>query len=52
MLVPATMELLGDLNWWIPQWLDRILPRVHVEAPPLPDEIAREDREPALTDGR
>ena len=51
-LVPATMELLGDLNWWIPKWLDRILPRVHVEAPPLPDEIAREDREPALTDGR
>ena len=31
-LVPATMELLGDWNWWIPKWLDRILPRVHVEA--------------------
>ena len=30
-LVPATMELLGDLNWWLPKWLDRILPRVHVE---------------------
>jgi RND superfamily putative drug exporter len=30
-LVPATMELLGDRNWWIPQWLDRILPRVHIE---------------------
>ena len=25
------MELLGDRNWWIPKWLDRILPRVHVE---------------------
>ena len=22
-LVPATMELLGDRNWWIPKWLDR-----------------------------
>ncbi len=32
-LVPATMELLGDRNWWMPKWLDRILPRVHVEAP-------------------
>jgi RND superfamily putative drug exporter len=30
-LVPATMELLGDRNWWLPGWLDRILPRVSVE---------------------
>jgi RND superfamily putative drug exporter len=30
-LVPATMELLGDRNWWLPKWLDRILPVVHVE---------------------
>jgi RND superfamily putative drug exporter len=30
-LVPATMELLGARNWWIPAWLDRILPRVDVE---------------------
>jgi putative drug exporter of the RND superfamily len=30
-LVPATMELLGDRNWWLPRWLDRILPVVHVE---------------------
>jgi len=38
-LVPATMELLGDRNWWIPKWLDRILPRIHVEGhetPPAP----------------
>jgi RND superfamily putative drug exporter len=33
-LVPATMELLGDRNWWIPKWLDRILPRIHVEGHP------------------
>ncbi len=25
-LVPATMKLLGDANWWIPGWLDRLLP--------------------------
>jgi RND superfamily putative drug exporter len=31
-LVPATMELLGDRNWWMPRWLGRILPVVHVEA--------------------
>jgi RND superfamily putative drug exporter len=31
-LVPATMELLGDANWWMPRWLDRLLPEVHIEA--------------------
>jgi RND superfamily putative drug exporter len=41
-LVPATMELLGDRNWWIPKWLDKILPRLHVEGSPNHKvEIAR-----------
>ncbi len=31
LLVPATMELLGDRNWWLPRWLDRLLPTVAVE---------------------
>jgi RND superfamily putative drug exporter len=26
-LVPATMKLLGDSNWWLPAWLDRLLPK-------------------------
>ena len=30
-LVPATMALLGRANWWLPTWLDRILPRVTIE---------------------
>ena len=29
MLVPATMALLGDRSWYVPKWLDRILPTVH-----------------------
>jgi RND superfamily putative drug exporter len=33
-LVPATMELLGNANWWLPKWLDRLIPRISVEAPP------------------
>ncbi|WP_322819510.1 MMPL family transporter [Tepidiforma sp.] len=33
-LVPATMELLGKWNWWIPGWLDRLLPDLQVEGPP------------------
>ena len=31
-LVPAAMQLLGDRNWWLPRWLDRRLPALHVEA--------------------
>ncbi|MCH9805100.1 MMPL family transporter, partial [bacterium] len=30
-LVPATMKLMGDANWWIPGWLDRILPTIDIE---------------------
>ena len=29
LLVPSTMTLLGDWNWWLPAWLDRLLPHVH-----------------------
>jgi RND superfamily putative drug exporter len=30
-LVPAIMQLLGERAWWFPDWLDRILPKLHVE---------------------
>ena len=30
-LVPSVMHMLGRANWWLPAWLDRILPRLHVE---------------------
>jgi len=35
-LVPATMELLGEWNWWFPKWLDRRVPRINVEGNVLP----------------
>ena len=46
-LVPATMELLGDRNWWLPRWLDRLLPRIDVEgeavvAEPVPGDAGAE----------
>jgi RND superfamily putative drug exporter len=28
LLVPAAMRLFGDWNWWLPRWLDKLLPRV------------------------
>jgi putative drug exporter of the RND superfamily len=38
LLVPAVMHLLGDRAWYMPRWLDRILPRVTIEAPEEPEE--------------
>ena len=46
LLVPATMELLGDRNWWLPRWLDRLLPTIDVEGHPDP---VLEDEEVAET---
>ena len=31
-LVPATMALMGDANWWLPGWLDRRLPHLDLES--------------------
>jgi putative drug exporter of the RND superfamily len=46
-LVPATMVLLGHANWWLPTWLDRIVPHLEIEGetglPPV------EPREPIPT---
>jgi RND superfamily putative drug exporter len=30
-LVPSSMRLLGDANWWLPKWLDRIIPNLDIE---------------------
>ncbi len=44
-LVPATLELFGERNWWLPGWLRRALPtpRVHHEVPagPRPVVVSR-----------
>ncbi len=34
-LVPATMSLLGSVNWWLPGWLDRRLPHMDLEGAPV-----------------
>jgi len=31
LIVPSTMELLGARNWWLPRWLDRLIPNLRVE---------------------
>jgi uncharacterized membrane protein YdfJ with MMPL/SSD domain len=48
-LLPATMTLLGDWNWWLPRWLGW-LPRVTIEgAPDEPEDVAPGDA-PAARD--
>ena len=63
-LVPATMRLLGDWNWWLPRWLDRWLPSLDVEGgtglpepeyepgrgPATPAPVPERQLEPALVD--
>jgi RND superfamily putative drug exporter len=39
-LVPATMKLLGDANWWLPGWLDRLLPELDSASVEQPVEVA------------
>ncbi len=56
-LVPATMKLMGNANWWIPRWLDRLMPAIHIEGEhglPEPEMVVDPDDtepelEPALT---
>ncbi|PFG21015.1 MMPL family transporter [Serinibacter salmoneus] len=38
-LIPAIMTLLGDRAWWIPRWLDRLLPTFDVEGEGLVREL-------------
>ena len=41
-LVPATMKLMGDANWWMPAWLDRFMPTIDIEGEtnlPVPELV-------------
>ena len=46
LLVPAVMHLLGRANWWMPAWLGRVLPELHVEGHPE-DHLPARVSEPA-----
>ena len=50
LLIPALMHLAGDKAWWLPKWLDRILPDVDVEGSSLErrhPHVDHRDPEPA-----
>jgi RND superfamily putative drug exporter len=42
-LVPAVMALLGDRAWWMPRWLDRLLPHFDIEGEAVERELALEN---------
>ena len=45
LLVPAVMVLLGERAWWLPGWMDRLLPRVSIEGE---EYFAKRDAEVAV----
>ena len=42
-LTPAVMTLLGEKAWWMPRWLDRILPHFDIEGEAVERELALAD---------
>jgi RND superfamily putative drug exporter len=38
-IVPAVMTLLGKAAWWLPRWLDKLLPNVDVEGEKLRHQL-------------
>ena len=39
-LIPAVMALLGEKAWWMPRWLDRVLPHFDIEGEAVERELA------------
>jgi RND superfamily putative drug exporter len=44
LLVPAAMQLLDEWNWWMPGWLDRLLPHLELDAEPATVPVPPQDR--------
>lgn len=46
LLVPATMRLLGNWNWYLPKWLDRIMPDLHFDREEITPIQANKQKKP------
>lgn len=44
MIVPAVMVLVGDKMWWLPGWLDRLLPNLDIEGEALNHKLSANDK--------
>jgi len=45
-LVPSLMHLIGVSNWWLPSWLDRVIPHVNVEASDISEPVLADQGTP------
>jgi len=43
-IVPAVMKLMGNAAWYLPKWLDRILPNIDVEGTSIQAEVSEKDK--------
>ncbi len=44
-IIPSVMALMGDKAWWLPKWLDKILPNVDIEGEKLARSLPRDKQE-------
>jgi RND superfamily putative drug exporter len=44
LVIPASMALLGERAWWMPRWLDRVLPDLDVEGDRLAATFEQQDQ--------
>ena len=51
-LVPAVIAVLGEKAWWLPKWLDRLLPNLDVEGDKLMAELKKNHIQPKEDDGK
>jgi RND superfamily putative drug exporter len=51
-LVPAVMSMFGDRAWWLPRWLDRLLPDLDVEGDKLLQQLDRQNQDTPAPDQR
>jgi len=40
-IVPAVLSLLGRAAWWLPRWLDKLLPNIDVEGARLTRQLTQ-----------
>ncbi|HWE69019.1 MAG TPA: MMPL family transporter, partial [Acidimicrobiales bacterium] len=45
-LVPSIMELIGDANWWMPSWLDKVVPKLGIEVDTDPSSQPQSEDRP------
>jgi RND superfamily putative drug exporter len=51
-IVPAVLTLAGQRAWWLPRWLDRLLPNIDAEGERLAGALEGEERTPVRAAGR